>query len=185
MHFVGPYREYLISATCDAPWMRFTPRIPRCLRARQRKVLAGYGLNPTEIKSFRETPLLLSPTRQEAARGKWRSRFDGVAGRDELFRHAMSLTSEEEVQVFLQSAGLLDARAMPAGRLPEYWPDCGLPTAQFSDGRIVVVGSFDAVYWTADVEGYESALHAALSPVPKRLGSVGVRFTYRRPHAVN
>jgi hypothetical protein len=29
-----------------------------------------------------------------------------------------------------------------------------------------VVGSFDAVYWTADVAGYESALHAALSPGP-------------------
>jgi hypothetical protein len=37
-----------------------------------------------------------------------------------------------------------------------------LPTAQFADGRIVVLGAFDAVYWTEDVASYEAALHALL-----------------------
>ena len=165
MHFVGvPGVPYLgdVRRAMDAIYTED----PAVLRARQRKVLAGYGLNPTEINRFENT-LLLSPTRQRLLEEVAKS-LDGVAGRDELFRHAMSLTSEEEVQVFLQSAGLL-TRVHARRPVARILAGLRLPTAQFSDGGIVVVGSFDAVYWTADVEGYESALHAALSPVPNGL----------------
>jgi hypothetical protein len=37
-----------------------------------------------------------------------------------------------------------------------------LPAATSSDGRVIVVGAFDGVYWTEEVAGYEAALHAAL-----------------------
>jgi hypothetical protein len=37
-----------------------------------------------------------------------------------------------------------------------------LPSAQLVDGGIVVLGAFDAVYWTDDVANYETALHALL-----------------------
>jgi hypothetical protein len=37
-----------------------------------------------------------------------------------------------------------------------------LPAAQFADGGIVVVGAFDAVYWTEDVATDEAALHGVL-----------------------
>jgi hypothetical protein len=75
----------------------------------------------------------------------------------------MSLTSEEEVQVFLQSTGLLVSlhAHRPVARI---LAGLRLPTAQFSDGRIAVFGAFDSVYWTQDVAGYESALHALLPP---------------------
>jgi hypothetical protein len=102
----------------------------------------------------------LSPTRQSLL-AQFAKSLDGVGGRDELFRHAMSLTSEEEVQVFLQSTDLL-VRLHARRPVSRILAGLRLPTAQFADGRIVVVGAFDAVYWTEDVATYEAALHALL-----------------------
>jgi hypothetical protein len=132
---------------------------PAVLRARQRKTLAGYGLDPAEVKRFENT-LLLSPTRQTLLLENAKS-LEGASGRDELFRHALSLTSEEEVEVFLQSTGLL-VRLHAHRPVLRILAGLRLPTAQLADGKIAVLGSFDAVYWTEDVAGYETALHAAL-----------------------
>lgn len=160
MHFVGiPGVPYLgdVKRAMDAIYNED----PAVLRARQRTTLAGYGLTPAEVERFENT-LLLSPTKQnllcEAAKS-----LDGVAGRDELFRHAMSLTTMEEVQVFLGSTGLLvELHAhRPVARI---LAGLRLPAAQLSDGRIVVLGAFDAVYWTEDVAGYEAVLHGLLPP---------------------
>jgi hypothetical protein len=139
---------------------------PAVLRARRRTALASYGLTPAEIDRF-ESTLLLSPTRQSVLEEVAKS-LEGVQGRDELFRHAMSVTSEEEVQVFLQSAGLLVRLHLrrPVARI---LAGLRLPTAQFSDGRIAVLGAFDAVSWTQDVASYESALHASLPADAKGL----------------
>jgi hypothetical protein len=139
---------------------------PAVLRARQRTTLAGYGLTPAEISRFENT-LLLSPTRQALLEEIAKS-LDGVVGRDELFRHAMGVTSEEEVQVFLQSAGLL-ARLHARRPVAQILAGLRLPAAQYGDGRIAVIGAFDSVYWTEDVASYESTLHAALPPASKRL----------------
>jgi hypothetical protein len=158
MHFVGvPGVPYLgdVRRAMDAIYNED----PAVLRARQRTTLAGYGLNPTEINRFENT-LLLSPTRQSLLAEVAKS-LDGVAGRDELFRHAMGLTSEEEMQVFLQSTGLL-VRLHARRPVARILAGLRLPTAQFGDGRIVVLGAFDSVYWTEDVATYESTLHAAL-----------------------
>jgi len=158
LHFVGiPGVPYLgdVRRAMDAIYNED----PAVLRARQRTTLAGYGLNPVEVRHFENT-LLLSPTRQSLLAQYARS-LDGVAGRDELFRHAMSLTSEEEVQVFLQSTDLL-VRLHARRPVSRILAGLRLPTAQFADGRIAVVGAFDAVYWTEDVATYEAALHALL-----------------------
>ena len=160
MHFAGvPGLPYLgdVRRAMDAIYNED----PAVLRARQRLTLAGYGLTTEEIKRFENT-LLLSPTRQRVLEEEAKL-LEGVAGRDELFRHAMSVTSEEEVQVFLQSTRLLAAvhKQHPIARI---LAGLRLPTAQTSDGHIVVIGAFDAVYWTEDVAGYEEALHAALPP---------------------
>jgi hypothetical protein len=160
MHFVGvPGLPYLgdVRRAMDAIYNED----PAVLRARQRVTLAGYGLTAEEIKRFENT-LLLSPTRQSVLEEEAKL-LEGVAGRDELFRHAMSLTSDEEVQVFLQSTRLM-AGLRAHAQLPVVKILAGLrlPTAQTSDGHIIVIGAFDAVYWTDDVAGYEAALHAAL-----------------------
>jgi hypothetical protein len=165
MHFVGiPGVPYLgdVKRAMDAIYTED----PAVLRARQRATLAGYGLSTAEIQRFENT-LLLSPTRQSLL-AEYAKSLDGVAGRDELFRHAMSLTSEPEAEVFLQSAGLmvrLHARR-PVSRILS---GLRLPTAQFADGGIVVLGGFDAVYWTADVAEYEAALHALLPTTAGKL----------------
>src|ERR1700728_1633634 len=138
MHFVGvPGVPYLgdVRRAMDAIYTED----PAVLRARQRTTLAGYGLSPEEITRFENT-LLLSPTRQ-ALLAEVAKSLDGVAGRDELFRHAMSVTSEEEVQVFLQSAGLL-VRLHARRPVTRIVAGLRLPTAQFGDGRIVVLGAF-------------------------------------------
>ena len=132
---------------------------PAVLRARRRVTLAGYGLTAEEIKRFENT-LLLSPTRQSVLEEEAKL-LDGVAGRDELFRHAMSVTSEEEVQVFLQSTRML-AELHKQHPLAKILAGLRLPTALTNDGHLVVTGAFDAVYWTDAVAGYEAALHAAL-----------------------
>lgn len=158
MHFVGiPGVPYLgdVRRAMDAIYSED----PAVLRARQRATLANYGLTTVEIRRFENT-LLLSPTRQKLL-GEYAKSLDGVAGRDELFRHAMNLSSEDEVEVFLQSTGLLVSLHI---RRPIKGILSGLrlPTAQFADGGIAVLGSFDAVYWTEDVATDEAALHALL-----------------------
>jgi hypothetical protein len=179
MHFVGiPGVPYLgdVKRAMDAIYTED----PAVLRARQRATLAGYGLSAAEIQRFENT-LLLSPTRQSLL-AEYAKSLDGVAGRDELFRHAMSLTSEPEAEVFLQSAGLmvrLHARR-PVSRILS---GLRLPTAQFADGGIVVLGGFDAVYWTEDVANYETALHALLPAVAGKL-EVWVSGTFS-PRAVS
>lgn len=158
LHFAGvPGLPYLgdVRRAMDAIYNED----PAVLRARQRVMLAGYGLSAEEIKRFENT-LLLSPTRQRVLQEEAKL-LEGVAGLDELFRHAMSLTSEEEVQVFLQSTRLLAVlhKQYPIAKI---LAGPRLPTALTRDGHIVVIGAFDAVYWTEDVAGYEVALHAAL-----------------------
>jgi hypothetical protein len=160
MHFAGvPGLPYLgdVRRAMDAIYNED----PAVLRARQRVMLAGYGLTAEEIKRFENT-LLLSPTRQRVLEEEAKL-LEGVAGRDELFRHAMSVTSEEEVEVFLQSARLL-ATLHKQEPIAKILAGLRLPTAQTSDGHIIVIGAFDAVYWTEDVADYEAALHAALPP---------------------
>jgi hypothetical protein len=165
LHFVGiPGVPYIgdVKRAMDAIYNED----PAVLRARQRTTLAGYGLTSPEIRRFENT-LLLSPTRQKLL-GEYAKSLDGVAGRDELFRHAMSLTSEDEVEVFLQSTGLMVS--LHARRpLVRILAGLRLPTAQFADGGTVVLGAFDAVYWTEDVATDGAALHALLPPNPSRL----------------
>jgi hypothetical protein len=132
---------------------------PAVLRARRRELLKGYGLSAAEISHF-EHALLLNPTRQSILVEIAKS-LDGVAGRDELFRHAVTVTSVEEVQVFLRSAALLPAlhAQKPLARI---LPGLRIPAAQRADGHVLLIGAFDSVYWTRDVAGYESALRQAL-----------------------
>jgi hypothetical protein len=158
MHFVGiPGVPYLgdVKRAMDAIYTED----PAVLRARQRATLASYGLSAAEIQRFENT-LLLSPTRQSLL-AEYAKSLDGVAGRDELFRHAMSLTSEPEAEVFLQSTGLL-VRLHTRRPISRILSGLRLPSAQLVDGGIVVLGAFDAVYWTDDVANYETALHALL-----------------------
>jgi hypothetical protein len=132
---------------------------PAVLRARQRETLTALGLTPAEVEHWQNN-LVLSPTRQtlllEAAHS-----LDGVAGRAELFRHAMSLTSETEAKVYLRSVGLLVVlhRQQPLGSV---LPGVRLPAARLADGRIVVCGAFEAVYWTADVAEGERGIRESL-----------------------
>jgi hypothetical protein len=158
LHFVAvPGLPYLgdVQRAMDAVYTED----PAVLRARRRKELLGYGLTPEELTRFDNT-LLLSPTRQGILEEVAKS-LNGVAGRDELFRHAMEVDSVEEVQVFIQSARLLAFvhTHRPAARI---LGGLRLPAAALNDGTIVVFGAFDAVTWTEEVAGYEAALHAAL-----------------------
>jgi hypothetical protein len=140
---------------------------PALLRKRQRAALAAMGLTPAEIEHFQNT-LLLSPTRQTLlidAAGK----LAGVTDRTELLRHAASVTTEEEIELFLQSMQLL-LQYHAHEPIARILPGVRIPAAQLRDGRIVVFGAFDAVYWTADVAAYERALRAALpEAAPGRL----------------
>ena len=138
---------------------------PAVLRERRRGELKSYGMTAAEINRFEHT-LLLNPTRQNVLAEIAKS-LEGVNGRAELFRHAMTVTSVEEIQVFLHSAALLPAlhKQRP---LAQILPGLRIPAAQLADGRVLLVGSFDAVYWTQDVAGYESALRQALPPKAPR-----------------
>jgi hypothetical protein len=129
------------------------------LRARQRSTLAAFGLTAAEIRRFENT-LILSPTRQSLLI-EYAKSLNDVAGRDELFRHAMSVTSDDEMAVFLQSAGLLASvhAHRPVARIIA---GLRLPAAQFADGGVLVAGAFDAIYWTQDVAIDGAALHALL-----------------------
>jgi hypothetical protein len=132
---------------------------PAVLRKKRREALGGFGLTPEEVDRFENT-MLLDPTRQELLVDAMEA-LQGVSGREELLRTAMSVTSELEIQVFLRSAGLLlrTHAHRPATRIVA---GLRLPTAQFADGRVAVFGAFDAVQWTAEVAGYEGAILQAL-----------------------
>ncbi len=85
----------------------------------------------------------------------------GVTGRAELLRHAIAVITEDEMQVFLASLSQLvgfHAR-QPVARIVG---GVRIPSATLADGRLVVFGAFDAVYWTREVAGYEGAFREAL-----------------------
>jgi hypothetical protein len=73
----------------------------------------------------------------------------------------MTVTSVEEVEVFVRSAALLPAlhKQRP---LAQILPGVRVPAAKLTNGHVLLAGSFDAIYWTEDVAGYESALRKAL-----------------------
>jgi len=136
---------------------------PAVLRKRTREALAGYGLSPAEIESFMNGPLL-SPTRQVLLLSLVKQ-LDGVAGRVELFRHSIGLTSDEEFQVYLRSVGLL-VEAHRSRPVASVVPGVRLPAALRADGGLVVCGAFEAVYWTDGVADAEEALRKALPALP-------------------
>ncbi len=132
---------------------------PAVLRKRRREALAGFGLTPAEVEQFENT-LLLDPTRQTLLVNDVQA-LNGVEGRAELLRHAMSVTTEDEIEVFMQSATLL-IRSHARQPLMRILAGPRVPAGQRADGRVVVFGSFDAVYWTQDVAGYAAAVHAQM-----------------------
>lgn len=121
---------------------------PAVLRARQKDVLAAWGLTPAEVEHFQNN-LLMSPTRQTLLVGAAQA-LDGVDGRAELFRHATGLTSDDEAQVYLRSVALLVVAHREAA-VKSILPGVRLPAARRADGGIVVCGAFEAIYWTAQV----------------------------------
>jgi hypothetical protein len=134
---------------------------PATIRARTRKTLLAYGLDDREVDRLSNSRLL-SPTRQlqllEAAEA-----LNAVAGRGELFRHALGLTSDAEAAVYLESVGLL-VLIHHKEPLASIVPGVRLPTAQRADGALVVSGAFESVYWTADVADSERQVREALTP---------------------
>lgn len=133
---------------------------PAAIRERTRKTLAGYGLTAAEIDSFLNAPRL-SPTRQLLLLSAAQA-LQGVAQRAELFRHALVLDSNEEVQVYLRSVGLL-VKAHASQALTSVLADVRLPAALRADGSIVVCGAFESVYWTEDVAKGEEQLRNTLA----------------------
>ena len=119
---------------------------PAVVRARQRAILATYGLSADEIERWHNTPAL-SPSQQILLFGAAEA-LQGVAGRGELFRHAASLTSEAEGRVYLRSVGLLVV-AHQQQPLLSVLPSVRLPAARAANGGTVVCAAFDAVYWIA------------------------------------
>jgi hypothetical protein len=132
---------------------------PAVIRQRTRKALAGFGLTTREAESFLNAPLL-SPTRQVSLLSAVEA-LDGVTQRGELLRHAIELTSDEEVQVYLRSVGLL-LKAHASQPLASVVPGVRLPAALRADGSLVVCGAFEDVYWTEDVSRLERQLEQAL-----------------------
>ncbi|MGO9884594.1 MAG: hypothetical protein ACLPV4_16460 [Solirubrobacteraceae bacterium] len=132
---------------------------PAAIRERTRKTLAGYGLTAAEVDRFMNAPRL-SPTRQVVLLSAAQA-LDGVAQRAELFRHALGLDSDEEVQVYLRSAGLL-VKAHASQPVTAVIAGVRLPAALRADGSVVVCGAFEAVYWTEDVARLDAQLTKAL-----------------------
>jgi len=132
---------------------------PAVLRKKRRKALAKFGLTPVEVERFENT-LLLDPTRQQALVDAMGA-LEGVQGREELLRTAMSVTSEVEAQLFLRSARLM-LRTHAGRPLARLLPGVRLPSGQFADGRVAVFGAFDAVQWTAEVASFEGGILAML-----------------------
>ena len=137
---------------------------PAAVRARTRKALAGYGLDADEIERWINAPLL-NPARQVLLLSA-AEQLAGVAGRAELFRHSLGLTSDPEVQVYLQSASLL-VKAHAIHPVTALVAGVRLPAAQRADGRLAVCGAFEAVYWTEDVAKNEEQLRRSLPPQPQ------------------
>ncbi|HYB33157.1 MAG TPA: hypothetical protein VED45_06985 [Steroidobacteraceae bacterium] len=140
---------------------------PAALRVRLRKTLAGYGLSAGEIEGWLNAPVI-SPTRQVLLLSA-AEELKGVAGRAELFRHSLDLTSDAEAQVYLLSAGLL-VKAHGANPLKDMIPGVRLPAGEHSDGSLVVCGAFEAVYWTEEVARLEEQLQRSLPPQPPDAG---------------
>jgi len=132
---------------------------PAMLRKRRHEELEADGLTPAEVATFENTPLL-SPTRQTLLVDAVKS-LAGVTDRAELLRHAASVTTEEEIEVFIASTGQL-VRFHAREPIARIITGVRVPSAQMPDGRVVVFGAFDAVYWTRQVAGYEQALREAL-----------------------
>ncbi|HUN72301.1 MAG TPA: hypothetical protein VMU52_08320, partial [Steroidobacteraceae bacterium] len=132
---------------------------PAVLRKRRRESLLRAGLTPQEITRFEHTPLL-TPTRQtllvNAVDASKR-----VDGRAELLRHAMSLQSEDETEVFLQSALLLQ-RYQARHPVKRILAGVRIPAVELPNGHVAVFGAFDAVQWTQQVAAYEQTLGGEL-----------------------
>lgn len=136
---------------------------PAVIRERTRTTLAALGLSAVEIDRFMNAPLL-SPTRELVLLAAAQA-LGGVTQRGELFRHAIELTSDEEVQVYLRSAGLL-ARVHADRPVASVVAGVRLPAALRADGSVVVCGAFESVYWTEAVSHLDEQLRAALPPQP-------------------
>lgn len=134
---------------------------PAVIRQRMRKSLAGYGLSAGEGEAWLNSPVM-SPTRQVLLLSTAEA-LDKVGGRAELFRHSIDLTSDDEAQVYLRSAGLL-VLAHKSHPLRAIIPGVRLPSAELADGRVVVCAAFEAVYWTEDVAKSEEQLDRLLPP---------------------
>jgi hypothetical protein len=134
---------------------------PAVLRKRRHDALLAFGLSPEEVKQFENT-LLLNPTRQTLLVNAVTA-LNGVEGRAELLRHAASVTTEDEIGVFLQSTGLL-VQAHAHHPVTRILAGLRLPTAQLADGRVAVFGAFDAVYWTDDIAADEKVLREFAAP---------------------
>jgi hypothetical protein len=134
---------------------------PATVRQRMRKTLAGYGLSAAETEAWLNAPLL-SPTRQVLLLSAV-AELGNVAGRAELFRHSLDLSSDAEAQVYLRSVGLLTL-AHKSHPLRAIIPGVRLPAAQLADAGLVVCGAFEAVYWTQDVAANEEQLERSLPP---------------------
>ncbi len=137
---------------------------PAVIRQRTRTTLAGYGLSAAEIDGFLDAPNM-SPTRQLSLLTA-AAALKGVAGRGELFRHSIGLTSIEEVQVYLASVALL-VQAQAHAPLASIVSGVRLPAALAADGRFLVCAAFESIYWTEGVAQLEAQLRAAL-PQPAR-----------------
>jgi len=132
---------------------------PAVLRKRRHAELAHYGLTADEVARFENSPLL-SPTRQTFLIEAVKS-LEGVAGRDELLRHASTVSSDEEVIVFLGSTRLL-LKFHARTKVARILAGPRLPAAQLADARLTIFGAFDAVQWTEEVAGYERTLRQSL-----------------------
>jgi hypothetical protein len=132
---------------------------PAVLRKRRHETLLREGLTAGEIERFEHTPLL-TPTRQTALADAV-LQLEGVEGRAEILRHAMSVESEEETAIFVQSTLLLSRfhAHQPVTRIVA---GLRIPAAELADGRIALFGAFDAIQWTEEVAGYEQTLREAL-----------------------
>ena len=137
---------------------------PAVTRRRTRATLAGFGLSAAETDAFLNAPLL-SPTRQVLLLADAEA-LAGVAGRGELFRHALGLTAPEEVQVYLASAAIL-VTAHASEPVAAIVSGLRLPAALRADGRLIVCGAFESIYWTADVAQLEAQLEADLPAQPQ------------------
>ena len=132
---------------------------PAVLRKRRHESLLRTGLTADEVDRFEHTPLL-TPTRQTVLVDAVAA-LNGVDGRAQLLRHAMTVQSEDETEVFLQSTLLL-VRFQAHHPVKRILAGVPIPVAELPDGRIAVFGAFDAVQWTAEVAGYERGFREGL-----------------------